>query len=360
MYKYEEIYKFEHLYDAYRKTRRGKRNKKTTAKFEVNSLEALIYLQYLLETKQYKMNEYNVFKIYEPKERIIMSNSFKDKVVQHSICDNILRPIYEDKFIYDNYASQKGKGTHFGLDRLSENMREHYRKHGTEGWVLKCDIAKYFYSIDHDILKEKLKRDIYDKDILNLLFEIIDSVPDPGLPLGNQTSQWFALIYLNDMDNYIKRNLRVKYYGRYMDDFYIIHKDKEYVQYCLKEIEKQVAKVKLNLNNKTAIYPLKNGMDFLGFHTYLTDTGKVVRRLRRDSKTNMRRKLKTFKKKYDEGEIPLKNIILSYDSWKGHASHGNCYYLIRDMDELFDSLFKEAIEKENKERNDIEHGQNIK
>lgn len=133
MYNYEKIYDFSNLYDGYKKTRRGKREKRSVAKFEVNSLESIVYLQKLLENKKYEMCPYHEFKVYEPKERLIMSNSFKDKVVQHSICDNILRPIYKDKFIYDNYASQEGRGTHFGLDRLAEFMREHYREHGTNG-----------------------------------------------------------------------------------------------------------------------------------------------------------------------------------------------------------------------------------
>lgn len=351
MFNYAEIYDFGNLYEGYRKTRRGKREKKSVAKFEVNSLESIIYLQRLLEDKNYKMCPYHCFKVYEPKERLIMSNSFKDKVVQHSICDNILRPIYKDKFIYDNYASQKGRGTHFGLDRLAEFMRMHYREYGTEGWVLKCDIAKYFYSIDHNVLKKQIRKNIYDPNIIQLLDMIIDSIPNPGIPMGNQTSQWFALIYLNEMDHYIKRTLRIKYYGRYMDDFYLIHPDKAYLQYCLKEIEHIVGDLGLKLNQKTDIFPLKNGIDFLGFHTYLTESGKVIRKLRRKSKNNMRRKLKKFREKYDNGEMEFERIKQSYQSWRGHASHGNCYYLIRDMDEFFKNLFKDAIEKERNDKN---------
>ena len=357
MYNYGQIYKFSHLYSGYKKTRRGKREKESVAKFEANSLEAILFLQKLLMNKTYKMCEYHTFKVYEPKERLIMSNSFKDKVVQHSICDNILRPIYQDKFIYDNYASQKDRGTHFGLARLEEFMHQHYRKHGTDGWVLKCDISKYFYSIDHDILKNQIKKNVYDPDVVQLLFMIIDSVSNPGIPMGNQTSQWFALIYLNEMDHYIKRVLRVKHYGRYMDDFYLIHKDKAHLQYCLKEIERIVGDLGLKLNQKTDIFPLKNGIDFLGFHTYLTDTGKVIRKIRRKSKNNMRRKLKKFKYKLDNGEMEFERIRQSYQSWRGHASHGNCYYLVRDMDELFNELFKDEIEKERNDKDGKTIGQ---
>lgn len=357
MYSYETVTEFKNLYNGYRKTRKGKRDKNTVAKFEVNSLESILFLQRLLEQKEYRLEPYNVFEVFEPKRRVIMSNSFKDKVVQHSLCDNILEPIYKNKFIYDNCASQKGGGTHFGLDRLSNHLRKHYRKYGAEGWILKCDIEGYFYSIDHDILKKQLRKNIYNEEVLELLDMIIDSVDNPGVPLGNQTSQWFALIYMNELDHFIKRKLKIKGYGRYMDDFYLIHHDKKYLQFCLKEIEREVSDLKMTLNKSTDIFPIRNGIDFLGFHTYITEEGKIIRKLRRKSKSNMRRKLRRLKKKYNDGEVELYNIIQSFESWKGHAQHGNCYYLIRDMEEYFESLFKEAIEKE--ERRDI-NGENDK
>ena len=202
MIKFEEAYSFNALYKAYRKARKGKRWKESAAKCEVNLLEALNLLKYMLENKTYTLSPYNTFKVYEPKERIVMSNSYKDKVVQHALCDNILEPELTKSFILDNYASQKNKGTHFGLNRLSEYMRRFYRLHGVDGWVLKCDISKYFYCIRHDILKEKIRKVIKDEDTLWLVDMIIDSTEGVGIPIGNQSSQIFALLYLNDMDHY--------------------------------------------------------------------------------------------------------------------------------------------------------------
>ncbi len=144
-----------------------------------------------------------------------MYNSFRDKIVQHSLCDNVLEPVLSKTFIYDNYASQKGKGTHFGLDRLKLFMQKFYRQHGTDGWVLKCDVRKYFYRIDHDVLKSQLRRLIKDTDVLWLLDMIIDSTEGPGIPIGNHTSQWFAVLYLSGMDHMIKERLGIKFYGRY-------------------------------------------------------------------------------------------------------------------------------------------------
>jgi retron-type reverse transcriptase len=154
---FEKIHSFESLYNAYRKARQGKRWKGAAAKFEVNLLEALNLLSAQIRTKRYTMSPYNTFEVYEPKRRVVMSNSYKDKVVQHSLCDNVLEPILTRSFIRDNYASQVGKGTHYGLDRLQEFMRRFYRKNGIDGWILKGDISKYFYSIRHDVLKTLIR-----------------------------------------------------------------------------------------------------------------------------------------------------------------------------------------------------------
>jgi len=342
---YEKVCSYKNLLAAFKKSRRGKRGKDSVAKFEASLLEALHLLNAMLVNKTYKMSPYLTFEVVEPKRREVMSAAFKDKIVQHSLCDNVLEERLTRTFIYDNYANQCGKGTHFGLDRLTEFMRRHYRKHGASGWVLKCDIGKYFYSIRHDILKEKIRKFVADTDTLWLIDLIIDSTDDPGIPIGNQTSQWFAVLYLNDMDHFIKEKLGIKYYGRYMDDFYLIHESKEYLQYCRGEIEKHVEKLGLYLNAKTNIFPLKNGIDFLGFHMYLTETGKVIRKVRRKSKNNTRRRLKRMKGLLAAEKITMKEIHDSYQSWRGHAQKGDTYHLIRDMDALYNNLFKESEEQ---------------
>lgn len=340
---FEKVYDFESLYRAYMKARKGKRWKGAAAKFEVNLLEALNLLSEQLKSKTYRLSPYNTFKVYEPKERLVMSNSYKDKVVQHALCDNVLQPRVEPSFIKDNYASQVGKGTHFGLDRLEEFMRRHYRKHGVEGWVLKCDIRKYFYSVRHDVLKRLIRKYITDPDCIWLLDMIIDSTEgNVGIPIGNQSSQIFALLYLSPLDHFIKEKLGVKFYGRYMDDFYLIHEDREYLRHCWKEIEAHVNEIGLELNEKTNIYPLKNGIDFLGFHTYLTETGAVIRKVRRKSKNNARRKLKKMRGLLEAGRITPETVEQSYKSWRGHASKGNCYHLIRNMDQYYNQLFGKA------------------
>lgn len=217
---FEVMADFNQLYSAYLESRKGKRWKCAVVRFEVNVLENIMFLHFMLTKRKYRPSPYNYFLVHEPKERLIMYNGFRDKIIQHSLCDNVLGPLLSKTFIYDNYASQKGKGTHFGLDRLKSFMQRYYRQFGADGWVLKCDISKYFYRINHDVLKSQLRRVIHDPDVLWLLDLIIDSTEGPGIPIGNHTSQWFAILYLSGMDHMIKERLGIKFYGRYMDDFF--------------------------------------------------------------------------------------------------------------------------------------------
>lgn len=338
---YSKIHDFSNLYQAYKDSIKGKRWKNATARFEINALAELKKLQHSLETGTYKLGPYNVFRIFEPKERTIKSIRFKHKVVQRSLCDNVLEPAFEKTFIYDNYACRKGKGTHAGLDRTSEFLRRHYRMHGLDGWVLKCDIEKYFDSIDHEILKLVIRKHLKDERVLKMIDEVIDSIPGgKGLPLGNQTSQWFSILFLSDFDHFIKERLGVKMYLRYMDDFVLIHHDKAFLQECKRAITEYLKELKLELNHKSHIFPVRNGIDFLGFHLYLTETGKVIRKVRRDSKDRVKRKLAKFKELYVKGERTFEQIEQAYVSWRNHATHGNCYYLIQDMDERFMRIFE--------------------
>lgn len=210
-----------------------------------------------------------------------------------------------------------------------------------DGWVLKCDVRKFFASIDHDLVKLKLRERVDDDRVYELMCTYIDSTD--GLPLGYQTSQLLALLFLDEFDHFIKERLRVKYYGRYMDDFFLIHEDKEYLKYCLKEIRSYLSELHLELNEKTAIFPLKNGIDFLGFHTYLTETGKVVMKLRRSSIQRMNARLKMWAKAYPKGEVTKNDIVLSFKAWNAHAAHGNTYTLRMRYKKRVENIIKEEI-----------------
>ena len=330
---FEKVIDFGNMYKAYRKSKCGKGYKKSSAKFNLMALDGINVLIEQLKNKTYTVSDYTEFKVYEPKERIIQTTSFKDKVVQHSLCDNVLLPRMQEIFIYDNCAGQKGKGTLFGLDRLSEQMKEFYDTHGMNGYILKCDITKFFYNISHEKLKEIVNYHFgYDKDICWLCNLFIDSTEGKGIPLGNQINQGFALLYLDSMDKLIKNKLNIKFYGRYMDDFYLIHQNKAYLKYCLEIITDHLKTLDLTVNGKTQIFPLKNGVNYLGFHTYVTTNGKVIRKLKNQNKRNAQKKYVKMAKLVVAGKLSADKFNASYNAWKNHISHGDCYKLGQLMD----------------------------
>lgn len=329
---FEKVTDFENLYKAYKKAKSGKGFKNSSARFEILALDGIHKLRQQLLDGSYKVAKYHEFMVYEPKERLIKAGSFKDKVVQHVLCDNVLLPRLKSEFIDHNYAGQIGKGTLYGLDCLSEDMLGYYSKHGTDGWILKCDISKFFYSIEHEKLKEVVNKYFRDEKIMWLNHMIIDSTDSPGLPLGNQSSQVFALLFLNEMDHMITEKLGIKFYGRYMDDFYLIHKDKEYLKGCLDNVRKYLASIGLSLNGKTQIIPFKNGIDFTGFHTYVTKDGKVIRKLRNEKKRANQKKYRRMAELVVAGKLSRDKFDESYTACKAHMAHGNTKKLIHSLD----------------------------
>ncbi len=346
MTEFEKVIDFNNMYRAYRKAKGGKGYKKSAARFNVAALDGINILIEQLKTKTYRISDYNEFKVYEPKERIIKTTSFKDKVVQHSLCDNVILPKLESVFILDNCAGQKGKGTLFGLNRLGEQMQEFYHKHGHNGYILKCDISKFFYNIPHEQLKDIVEYHFsYDSDLCWLCNLFIDSTEEKGLPLGNQINQGFALLYLDGMDKLIKGELGIEYYGRYMDDFYLIHHSKEYLKYCLEVITEFLKTLGLSMNGKTQIFPFKNGVNYLGFHTYVTSNGKVIRKLKNQNKRNAQRKYLKMAKLVACGRLSEEKFNASYNAWKNHISHGNCYNLSKKMDSKIKEILMKGEEK---------------
>lgn len=245
---YEKIYDFENLHKAWEEARKGKRYRDDVLIFNRNYEEQLINIQNHLIYETYEVGKYHTFYVYEPKKRLIMSLPFKDRIVQWAIYRQLF-PLYEKTFIFDSYACRKGKGTHKAADRLQYWLRQTERK-PERYYYLKMDISKYFYRVDHDILLKILARRIKDQRLLNLLEKIIncesmnfglppgkepdevavsDRLSNKGMPIGNLTSQMFANIYLNEVDQYAKHELGLHYYIRYMDDIIILHHDKKYL-----------------------------------------------------------------------------------------------------------------------------------
>lgn len=339
---FEKVIDFKNMYRAFKVSKRGKGFKKSSARFSIMALEGVNTLIEQLKNKTYTVSDYNEFTVYEPKERVIQTTSFKDKVVQHSLCDNVILPKLKDVFIYDNCAGQSGKGTLFGRKRLAEQMKQFYKKYGYDGYILKCDISKFFYNISHEQLKDIVEYHFsYDKDICWLCNLFIDSTDGKGIPLGNQINQGFALLYLDGMDKLIKYELGIEYYGRYMDDFYLIHPNKNYLEQCLYVIREFLSTLGLNLNGKTQIIPFKKGINYLGFHTYVTNNGKVIHKLSNQKKRNAQRKYLKMAKLVKDGKVPVEKFIASYTSWKNHISNGNCYSLGKAMDRKIKTVLEE-------------------
>lgn len=337
---FEQITNFDAIYEAYKKAKRGKGYNQSRLKFEMAALDGVLQIKNMLETKKFVVSPYNTFKIYEPKERVIEAGSFKDKIVQHSLCDNVLLPELASEFINTNVAGQPNKGTLYGLDCLKAQMLLAFNKYGYDCWIVKADIAKYFYSIDHEILKDIVKYFVKDEDVWWLCEKFIDSTSGPGLPLGNQLAQVYAVLFLSGLDHFITGELGVKYYGRYMDDFYLIVEKKSYALYCLSAIREFVATLKLELNEKTQLIPFKNGIKYCGFHTYVTHDGKCIRKLTNEKKRDAKKRYRKMAKLVVKGKLNREDFDESYLAFKNHISHGNCVKFGYALDQMVNEIWE--------------------
>ena len=347
---YKQIYDFENLYQAYLEARKGKRFRGDVLEFTANLEENLIEIQNELIWKMYQVGRYREFYVYEPKKRLIMALPFKDRVVQWAIY-RVLNPLLSKSFISHSYACRVGMGTHKAADKLQYWVRKVDRS-PNKYYYLKMDISKYFYRVDHCIIMEILERKIKDKDVLWLIERIIRSRDTPfglplfmepgdcpknkrlynkGMPIGNLTSQLLANIYLNELDHYVKHQLKERYYIRYMDDFIILHHDKKHLHKLKKDIEHYLNHLlKLNLNKKTCIRPLSTGVEFVGFRIWPTH-----RKLKKKTALKMKRRLKYLKNAYSRGEVDFHDINASVQSYLGILKHFDSHYLRKS---LFDSL----------------------
>lgn len=319
----EEIFTFENLYEAYKGCRKSKQHKGEVIRFEANLSLNITELMNNLISKKYKLGKYRIFLIYEPKKRVIEALPFKDRVVIKCFCDVVLRDKIEKKLIYDNAACRIDKGTTFAIKRLEKFLKDEYRKENNNNiYYLKCDITKYFPSIDHEILLNLLKKIGFSDDEMWMIEKLVKEQPNEaniGLPLGNQSSQWFALLYLNVIDRFVKEILKIKGYIRYMDDMILIHRDKKYLQYCLKEIENKCTNdLKLSLNQKTQIGMVKNGIDFLGYRHILNENGSITRKLRATAKQRLKRHLKTLKKLRDKEIVDDNYVYIRKNAFYNH------------------------------------------
>ena len=336
---WSNIIDFDNLLFAARKAQKGKRFQENVLRFNYDLEAELFDIQDELMEKTYQPGEYKTFEIYEPKKRMISAAPYRDRVVHHALC-NVIEPIFEKSFIYDSYANRKEKGTHKALDRFVKYFR-------SSQYVLKCDIVKYFPSIDHEILKNLLRRKIKCKDTLWLISLIIDNsnpqIPaneyfegddlftpferKKGLPIGNLTSQFFANIYLNQLDHFIKDELGIKKYVRYVDDFAVFSDDKLFLKKLRQKIELELEKYRLRIHPvKSQITHVTYGENFLGFRIF---PNKI--RVKSDNLRRARRRMKNLQDDYKNGLKGMDEIGQSIQSWVSHLNYGDTYRLRKDI-----------------------------
>lgn len=294
----------ENILEAYNEVCRNTKNKRKVRNYKEYKCIYISRIYETLKNRTYEVGPYNVFTIYEPKERRIVSQGLHDKVINHLVSREILMPSIIPCLVDENIASRKNMGTKKGYELLQKYNQKCQIKYG-EYYILKCDISKFFASINQERLKEKLKKRIKDKDALNIVFKIIDSEKS-GLGIGNMTSQILAIFYLNDMDHFIKEKLKIKYYIRYQDDFLLFHQSKEYLKYCFLEIKKFLKDEKLELNRKSRLYKNTNNFIFLGRNK----EGKYAKY--REVKRKLKKKIYLYK----QGKIDLSSVTSSLISYK--------------------------------------------
>lgn len=362
----DNIMKFEHIISV------NTSNKKKVEKFQEHYVENIYKIRDILMSKNYIPGEYNIFFIHEPKLRLIMSNNIQDKIINHLVAYYLLVEVFDKTFIDTTVATRVGKGTHLGLFYTKKFINDMKRLYGNDFYYLKFDISKYFYNIDHDIIKKIIRNKIKDKDAINIIDRIIDSTDDDYInkrieklklkeiekinnsslpdkeklirieevnkiplcqkgksaPIGSMCSQIIAVMYLDKLNHFIKEKLHIKRYVLYMDDGILFSHDKEYLKYCKEEIIKFLYNYKLSINEKkTRVDSIRNGIDFLGFKFYMKNN-KIVLKVRNDTKKRFRRKMKKVNQLYLDNLIDYTEYKMVIDSYTGHLSYGNCNNLI--------------------------------
>jgi len=317
---YEKIISIKNLVEAWKKARKGKTRKKDILEFEKNLGMNLKQIFTALKEANYHPFVLQNFIIRDPKTRKISKSDFSDRIVHHALC-NIIEPIFDKIFIYDSCANRKKKGNLFAIKRFEKFQRKVTRNLSSFAYCLKGDIKHYFQEVNREILLQIIKKEIKDKRTINLIRLILDNFEgSKGMPLGNLTSQFFANVYLNELDKFVKHELKAKYYIRYVDDFVILHKSEEQLQIWKKKIEYFLSeKLHLELHpDKSKIVFLSKGVDFVGFRIFYH-----YKLLRKRNRKAMKSKILKCE---DE-----KKLIESFRGWKAYSKWANTFYLTNNF-----------------------------
>lgn len=320
---YDKYLSYENLMKAHKKCKKCKALKRDVILFELKKEEYIKYLYEQLKNMTYRHGGYTTFYVYEPKKRKIEKSKYIDRIVHRWIADNFLLDLYIPTFIETSYACIKGRGTLKAANDIQKVMK-HCKNIWQDYYILKMDVSKYFQSIDKNILFKIIERKIKDQKLLELIKQIIySSERDKGIAIGNYTSQIFANIYLNEVDQFIKHKLKIKYYFRYMDDSVILVKTKEEAKNALKEIKNYLKQnLELELNSKTQIFKSKQGLNFCGYKI-----NEYRKKIRDRGKRNLKKKIKHLKKEVEKGNISSKEARLYLSGHIGYIKYADSYNL---------------------------------
>ena len=338
---FDAVFTYDNLYIAYHKCTLGVRWKASIQKYMMYASRETYRTYKRLHDGIFKHDPFYEFDIVERgRPRHIRSVTVRERGVQRCLCDNTLVPLITRSFIYDNGASMINKGYTFAIQRMKTHLHRYYRRHGNEGYVLLFDFSKFFDNVSHDVVFGIIDRAIKDERLRSVSKDFVNAFGDIGLGLGSQISQVLALASANELDHYIKEICRIKYYGRYMDDGYLIHHDKAYLERCLKGILDICDKLGIKVNKKkTRIVKLSHGFSFLKARFYLLKTGKVLTKIYKLSVVKMRRKLKKFVRLVESGRMLREDVATSLQSWFAYARNFKAWHAICNIEVQYRTLF---------------------
>lgn len=318
---------YENLYKAHFESRKNKNCRKDVILFNLKQEEYIRYLYENLKNRTYKHGKYTIFYVHEPKLRKIQKSNYIDRIVHRWVVDNFLYPTFVSKFIDRSYACIRQKGMHNACLDVQKTMK-HCKNVWNEYYILKMDVKKYFQNINREKLCNILERKINDEKLMWLLKEIIYSNEEKkGIPIGNYTSQVFANLYLNELDQYIKRVLKVRYYFRYMDDSVILTKTKKEAKEILEKIKAFLDKeLNLELNSKTQIFKSKQGVNFCGYQI-----NEYRIKIRPKGKKKLKRKIKELKQQIKNGKMTSKEAQKYLCGHMGYIKYANVYNLTNKL-----------------------------
>lgn len=315
--------------------------KRSVITYNENLLLNTLKLQQELKNGTYKPGKLIPIEVFEPRRRTVLSSRYRDRQVQRVLITQYLYHEITKRFIHDNHAGQANKGTKTARKRMKIMLEKAHRQWGTDYYVHTFDIKSFFQSTGHDVAKQAIKENVTDAWATSLIHQFIDAFEN-GIGLGSEIGQLTELTVLNRLDHIVKERLGAKLYLRYMDDFIIIHQDKEYLKQCEEVIIHELAKMKLQLNaKKSKLIPMRKDFKWLGFMYHQTDAGKIIITLPKTKIINERRKLKRLVRAAKAGKITKETVNNSFLCWQNHASYGNNYNTIKHMKTYYKKLWRD-------------------